>query len=301
MNLANDENPTGDMDGIDADALLSQIEASGSGEIPMHAPEPKETQEAPTQNSPTAAELEFLYGDKAVKVPFTDPRVKQWASQGYDYAQKMAEFNRRNGEFEALQKSHAPYKAIDEYAKQNPDWWKHVESSFEARKLGGAPAASANQDLEALKAQLKAELESEFKPIKEFHTNFVEKEQDERLGQEIESIRKEYANLDWDTPDQQGQSLEQRVVKHAIEMGLDGSKKGHFRAAFRDFNHEHLVKNAEDKGKEQINKELQKRTKLGLLGASPTPKKGIAQAEGVKNKSWNDLEREALEELGIAN
>lgn len=299
MSLQNDENPSGNMDGIDADALLAQIEGSGNGEIPMSAPAAQEPA-APPAAAPTAAELEFLYGDKPVKVPYTDPRVKQWAAQGYDYAQKMSEFNRRTQDFETREKALSPYKSIDDYAKQNPDWWQHVESSYAARKQAGGAGAAAGSDLETLKAQIRQELEAEIKPIKDFHTSFKEQKEDEALGQEIESIRKKYADLDWKTPDQHGQSLEARVVKHALDMGLDGSKPGHFRAAFNDFNHEHLVKLAADKAKEDQNKELQKRTKLGLLGTSPTPKSGIAQAEGVKNKTYNDLEREAKDEYGIA-
>jgi hypothetical protein len=80
-------------------------------------------------------------------------------------------------------------------------------------------------------------------------------------------------------------------------MGLDGSKEGHFRAAFRDYYNDHLLGKAKEEGKELVSKELQKRTKLGILGESPKPSKGLTVAAGVKNKSYNDLVQEALAEL----
>lgn len=293
------EEPTGNIDGIDADALLAEVENGSSRNIPMEAPKADPVAAAATP-APTISDFEFEYNGKQIKVPYQDPKVKTWAAQGYDYSQKMAQFNQQKAEFE---KSFSPYKLIDDFAKQNPDWWEHVEKSYQARKQSGAtPNASANPDLQALTAQIKAELENELKPIKDNFEQTKLKEQqakiqseDQALENEIKSIREQYKDLDWDTKDQTGQSLEMKVVKHAIDNDIKN-----FRAAFRDYNHENLIKRAQESGKSLQTKELQKRTKLGIIGESSTPKKGINPAEGVKNKSYNDLLRESLEEAGIA-
>ena len=123
--------------------------------------------------------------------------------------------------------------------------------------------------------------------------------EDQTLAKDIESIRKSFSNIDFDTPDENGKSLETKILEHAMGMGLDGSKPGHFRAAFRDYYHDQLVSLEREKGKELVSKEVQKRTKLGILGESPKPTKGLKVAENVRDKSYEDLVREAREELGI--
>ncbi len=284
--------PTGNLEGIDADALLEQIE---NGEA-AHAAPPEATapvQEAPAP--PAGDEFAFTWNGKEIKAP--REKALQWAQQGYDYAQKMAEYNRRNSELENVRKDfdqrYSLYQKVDELAKQNPEWWNQIQQAYQARMQGGSEGEGA---------PLPDWITNKLNQYDQFISSIKEKEaaqqrqtEDTQLDTEIKSIRETYKDLDWDSPNETGFSLEQRVLDHAIKNGIQS-----FRAAFRDYNHEHLVKLAEDRAKENTNKELQKRTKQGLLGQSPTPKKGFQPAEGVKNKSWNDLEREALEELGIA-
>jgi len=300
--------PTGSIDTIDADAALSSIEG---GEIApaQDSPPVGETKEpAGAERSPAPQaplEFEFTAGGKPIKVPATDPRVKQWLAQGHDYAQRMAEFKQSQAKWEAergeLEKKYAPYRDVDTFIQQNPEWWSHVQQAWQARQAQAearAPQAAADpnnpltQELETLKQQL-AEL-SQFKQSFETEKQAQARQaEDAKLKEEIQSIRTQFKDLDWDTPDESGYSLELRVLKHAADNGIQN-----FRAAFRDYNHEHIVKLAEERAKEAVAKENQRRTKLGLLGASPTPKKSAApEVENIKQKSWDQLEREALEEL----
>ena len=80
-----------------------------------------------------------------------------------------------------------------------------------------------------------------------------------------------------------------------MELGVSNAKG--FKAAFRDYMHERLVKDAELKGKESAQQEIQRRNKLGLLGTTPTPLKTIQPAVNLKDKSYEELAREALQEL----
>jgi hypothetical protein len=292
-----DDEPTGNMDGIDADALLEQIEKGGSHDIPMAGKEAPAEAAAPTQQEPAPAsipELEFDYNGKQIKAPFTDPRIKTWAQQGYDYSQKMAAFNQQRSEYE---KQFAPYKMIDDYAKQNPQWWAEVQKAYESREANRAQGGADSELPEAVKQKLK-ELD-EIKPfiseLKQEREQTRIKQEDSALADEIKSIRDKYSNLDWSKVDESGQSLERRVLKHAVDNGIQS-----FKTAFHDYYHENLIKLHEERGKEQVTKEIQKRTKLGIIGESPTPTKTIRQAENLKSKSYEDVLREAKEELGIA-
>lgn len=294
--LTQDE-PTGNTSGIDADALLAQVE---SGQEVRQAPvegtttEPQAAQAAPSPQ-PTPDEYEFTWNGKQVKADRS--KILQWANQGYDYAQKMAEFNKRNAEVEhikqELRKTYEPFEQINKYAQQNPAWWNHVTQSYETRFQNGQ---------QQQQTQIPNELLSKLDSLEKFKSEFeqrVSQEQREKedhlLAQEVESIRKQYPNIDFDTPDAEGWTLEKRVMKHAVDNGINS-----FRAAFRDLRHDDLVKLAQEKAKEETAKTLQTRTKQGIIGKTQTPTKGLARAENVKSKSYDSLRDEALRELGIA-
>jgi hypothetical protein len=208
----------------------------------------------------------------------------------------------RQAEAKKFEQQYSPYKTIDEYAKQNPDWWKHVESSFASRTTqGGAQDSSASPDLEKIKADIRAQLEAEFNPLKEeFKTIQEEREskkreaEDTSLETEVKGIRDQYPNLPWDTADESGLSLEARVLKHGIDQGFKN-----FRAAFRDYAHDDLIKYAEDSGKEKYLQSIKTQNKQGLLGKTSAPTKGLQPVTDLKNKNYNDLLAEALEELAI--
>lgn len=256
----------------------------------------------------TPQEYTLKIKGKEIKAPWE--KVQQWAQLGYDYPQKAQELNQWKSKYEeAIQKERQlqeleqkfkPYREVDEFAAQNPQWWQEIQAAYQQKmqNSSGTPPEVA---------RIKQELLQELAPVKQFieqqqleKQSLKNQEEDKLLSADIESIRKSFPNIDFDSPDEEGKNLETKVLEHAMTMGLDGSKPGHFRAAFRDFYHDHLVGKAREEGKELVSKEVQKRTKLGLLGESSKPTKGLKVAENVKAKTYNDLEREALEELGIA-
>ena len=288
---------------VDVDSLLERIEGESAdgGGIPMEQPA-----EAPAPApAPTLQEVEFTHGGKQIKAPWD--RAKEWASRGYDYSQKMAAFQNERTQFETERKSHQEmidrFKQVDEYVKQNPQWWDHVNAQYQAAQgqVNRAEAAQGGGELPANHPLMQklAALESQVSEVSQFKQTFeAEKHQQQReqedkaLTEDIQSLRKEHAKLDWDTPDANGQSLELRVMKHAIEHDIKN-----FKTAFRDMMHEELVKRAEERGKESIAKDRQKQTKLGLLGASPTPRKSFSDPKNIKEQSYEDLAREAIDEL----
>jgi hypothetical protein len=292
MNM-NELNETNDLSDDQIDSLLNGGGGEGNRDIPMHEEKPQATAAPAAQ--PTQ-EYSFKAHGKDVKAPID--KILQWASMGYEYPQKAAELNKQKAEYDKwkeIETKWAPYKEVDEYATKNPDWWAQTQEQYQ-QKIAGA---QTNPEV----AQLRQELQE----LKQFRDELRSKEQNQRIEQEdkilsteIESIRKSFSNIDFDSPDDTGKSLEMKVLEHAETMGLDGSKPGHFRAAFRDYYHDHLVGKAREEGKELVAKERQKQSKLGVLGETKQPTKGLKPAENVKNKSYDDLLREAKEEFGIA-
>lgn len=287
LNDSNEVDST--MSDQEMDSVLSQ--EAPSRDIPMsNAPEPQTT---------TWTEDKFTHNGKEIKG--SREQILQWATMGYNYPQRANELNQKLQTFEQQQnewlkqkqefeQKFSPYQEIDKFASENQDWWSHVQEQYK-QKLAGATSSPEVAQLKAELAELKA-FRDEYKTEKQ---SLKVQEEDSKLTQEIESIRKTYSNLDFDTPDAEGLSLEMRILKHAQDNNLPT-----FRAAFRDYYHDHLIGKAKEEGKELVSKEVQKRTKLGILSESSKPSKGLKVAENVSGKSYSDLQREAMEELGIA-
>lgn len=260
---------------------------SPSRDIPMEQPKPDIT---------PAQEYTLKVNGQDIKAPLD--KVLQWAQMGYNYPQKANELNLKQQEFQKRQQEleaqwneretkWAPYKEVDEYAAKNPDWWKQVSQNYQEAIKGATSNPEVNQ------------IKQEFQEFKKFMQDSMAEKQsqkvlaeDQKFSQEVESIRKAYTNIDFDTPDDDGKSLEMKVLQHAVDNGI-----GSFKTAFRDYYHDHLINKAKEDGKVAVAKQVQKQTKLGILGETSRPTKGLKPAENIKNKTYSQLAQEALDEL----
>ena len=253
---------------------------------------------------------EFDWNGKKV-APESRDKLMTWANQGYNYSQRMAEINRRQKEIEQASeryKGYDRYAEIDQFAKQHPEWMDHVNQLWAQRsswKPGGAaeqqqaPGAGGPDPafLEALKP-----LQSEIEQLRQWReaqlaeqAKVDEQRHDEALSQEIESIRGQNPNIDFDAVDQSGMTLEGRILQHAAEIGTSS-----FRAAFRDYLHDQLLESAKAAKLAAEAKAPAAAKAAGLLGVTPTPRKGPAAPVSVKGRSWDEVQNAVLAELGIA-
>lgn len=273
----------------DFDSGEPNISSDSSSVIPMSDPTPVSTANTPQ-------EFSFKWNDREIKAP--QDKMLQWASQGYDYGQRVnqlkAEQDKFNSERQTWEQGTTRYREVDEFAKTNPEWWAHVEKSWADREQRLDPNA------DPIAAEL-SELKNHLKELKEFKENYTseqkqkaQQENDKQLNDEISGIQKSYPQLDWTGVDDSGLTLEMRVLNHAQQNGISN-----FRAAFRDYNHDRLMQLTQSQQRESEVREGQQAKKSGFLGVSPTPKKGLSQAQNVKGKSYGDLLKEAKAELGI--
>ena len=285
---------------IDVDALMSSIDAPEKerpmtgGDEAAPVDQVTATGEAPAPEQPKIAEHEFVWNGQKIKAA-QDLILSKYAPMGYDYAQKMEAFKQtqaaKEQELAEKYKPYEKYKTIDDYVQKDPEWWKFVEEQYQNRLASEDPTVK----------RVKTILDEELKPVKDLlaardqETQQAKiKEEDTRLAQDIKSIREKYKDLDFDTPDAEGKSLEFKVLEHGARHGFPT-----FKAAFLDFNHDQLEKMWEARGREAISKDAQKRAKLGLSAAPQTPGKR-ADGYDVKNKDYNQLLNEVLEREGIA-
>ena len=284
---------TEDISNIDVDGLLGQ---SDQFERPMDdAPAPAQQAQpaqpqAPAQQ-PTPQEVMETLTVNGKQVQATKEQLRQWASQGYNYSQQMQALKQQQQQLEAYK----PYETVDQYAKQNPEWWQHVLKSYEQRAIEAQKLDPSNplaQEISQLKSQLN-EIGQFKNQILEERTRQQQTQEDQALDTEIKSIREKYSNLDWKTVDENGHDLERQVLAYATKRNI-----GTFEDAFKSYYHDKLVALEAERAKEALGKDIQKKTKLGLLGKTPTPTQSF-QPQNLKSQSYERILDDTLNELGL--
>lgn len=282
--------------GAEAQGDSSAIDAAlaGIGESPMPAAAesaPAAEAQAPVWNG---SEWKFTGNGKEI-VPESREKLLQWASQGHNYSQRMGDLNKthaqrmaeadaRDAHAKELEQKYSPFSQVEDFAQKNPGWWDHVQKSFHDREIPQgldpqiaqvlSPLAEKVGSLEKF-IQTQQELAQQAQQQQEFQ------KQDQALDAEVESIRKQYPNIDLSAPDESGESLERRVYKHAADNGI-----GTFRAAFRDLLFDQLSVQQSAQNRIQAVRSQQTQAKAGVLGQTQAPTKELKTVD-VK-RPWSD-------------
>lgn len=224
-----------------------------------------------------------------------EAKLTDWAQRGYDYAQKVGEWNKERESWNQERSKYAKYGEIDQFAKANPDWWNHVEQAWQNR------SGQYTTDLSGGNPALQSLVEKELSPFKEFLSDLqaerkqaAEHKADETLRGEIQSIQEKYPNLDLNRVQPSGKTLESEILDHAIRNEFPS-----FKAAFLDYYGDNLTAMIKQSAKEEALKELQMKNRAGVLGESPTRQTKPGEFSYNAGKSYNDLAKEALEEMGF--
>lgn len=314
--------PTGSLDpNFDVDAALSRIENDKGGDRPMTARDGLSSnnqdqalktgeQAKPGEEGKTEAqaiqELMFKHGDKEIRLPFTDPKVTQWASQGYDYAQKMQAFNQERQQIE--QKAYQLQQVENALANQ-PELYNNIREALINAKNGNPNSVQAaqtkvdmQQAIQGLDpahplVQYLSGVNQKLSSLETHQQNWIQEKQleanrreDEQLTSEIKSIREKYKDLDWSSQNDRGLDLEKQALILAQEKRLG------FTDAFNLLTLEDREKRNYERGKTEAQAELEKNKKLGLLGKTQAPTKGVSTLQNIKSKSWGGVLNEALME-----
>lgn len=278
-------------DEAEADALIAEAQAS-------------EVKGGPIEDAP-AAPPESVWDGKSwainvggkEAIPESRDQLIAWAQRGYNAPVKIRELQTQLDQWKSkeaqLNELHGKYNEIDDYVRKNPQFWQHVMQAWQNK---GQALQDPNNPMAGVVSELQQQVQSlvQYKnQIEQQQTAYRTQQEDVQYMSQLEEMKKTYPKVDFDTKGEDGKSLEYRVLEYANENGIKN-----FKTAFRDFYHDELQKMAIADAQEKSAKERQKATRAGVLGKSTTPTKGITS--DVRGKSYGDLEREALQELGIA-
>lgn len=290
----------------DVDALLSQIyEPTTPREQGTEISESGAKSE-PTQKDPLDFEDEIQWGKEKKKFHYND--IKRYAQMGYAFNENQRKLNTERQDWlkkektlgEQLQAARALelYRDVDEYAKKNPKWWDHILQSYQTG--GKAPEEQSQAEtppwLEKLTAMEKRleDLSGDFSTIKDERERVRKDAEDKALDGEVEEYRKAHPYFDWKALNESGYpALEVRILEYAAANGI---KK--FSTAANDLLHDEFIKRTDMKAREEVGKTVQTKNKFGGGDIRTEPRKTMEAAD-TRNKSYDQLAKDALKELGI--
>ena len=226
--------------------------------------------------------------------------VLKRASMGYNYAQNMQQLNQEKEAFQSemererqrVSDMENKWKQYDDFAKQNPEWANHVNSAWENRFSNTSQETGTQSPPQA--TNIPEEYQKKIEAFENFMGDFKRSQEDQALNTEIEKVRSEYQDIDFSYSDpNSGKTLEMQVLEHARNNGISN-----FRAAFRDFYHDALVRKSVEQAKKDLGSKIQANAKQGIISNSETP---IAQKspQSYQIQSMDDAFSAAAQSLGI--
>lgn len=300
------DTPTGeDFEALYDSIMQPEVETSAPTES-----EQKESGAAP--ESQAVKKEDVASGEFLLKHPslgdegrhFDRDKTIDYAQKGFDYEVKMKDLkserksvdeDRRAFEEERTEwtKQHEEWTEIDRYMKENPRFEQIVREQW-AREQGST-YEPPNPQVQALQDQVKslmARLDAKDTETREVQT----KQATENLQKTVAAYKESNAELDWEGKDEFGKTLEERIEEYAVENEIKS-----FTNAANLMLFDQLQKLAVTRAKETAGKSIQKQNKLGLgpVTDRPTQAGDVSNAYSYREKSYEQLAGEALEEMGI--
>lgn len=257
--------------------------------------------------------VKFNNHGKEQEVDFA--KLIRWAEKGYHRAdiaealeKKEPEYQRQLNDLNQKLSGLSKWQQFDDFARQNPTWAQRVNQLWESREVAGNPdldpsdpvaqtLTKLQQSFNERLSQFENQFGQRFKEIDEIKTKTELEKESQTLDKELGDLRSKFAEIDFDEPDDNGETVETRVYKHMRDNRIADPK-----TAFLSLFHDKILEAREQKLRDLHAKEIQKRNKQGFLGESPTPN-GFApgNSNSVKPGSYNydQLAELAKRDLGV--
>lgn len=263
----------------------SQASEAPQGEAPVAPPEGAAPQPAP-ENSWDPKPWELKYNGQPV-YPKDQNHLKMLAQKGWSYEQRMADLNRQQSEWQSQVEKYKrlePYEKLDHAFRSNPEFARQIMELKERYEQGQTQQGEEDPRLQAIQQKLEK--------FESFHQTFEEQRATETLEKSKTELREKFKDFDWDSIDENGNTLMQRVMRHALE-----TKMYDINRAFRDLMFDEVQLRASVQGKQQAANAVQQAHKAGIVETGrPTPPAPVKPFNPA-GKTWNDVGQEATREL----
>jgi len=253
-----------------------------------------------SQDELMAHRLKYNADSKEIEEPLSD--ILKRASQGYHYAQRMNELkNQEKSWQQQIAEANGlaeKYREIDEYARQNPDWFDHWNNAYQNRsiQIGGSPE---NQGFDP--DQITSLIDQKLAPFQETLQQQKLRMEQERVSQEdaaldsqVDSTIKEFQDVDFTATDPNtGKSLEYQIYEFMAQNNI-----GDFNKAYKIMHYDQIMARNIERAKSDLVKQEQAKKKQGIVSESSGAKRqGIPQ--DINKLTPDQFEQLQMEELKL--
>jgi hypothetical protein len=210
------------------------------------------------------------------------------AQKGHSFEQRMEDLNKQQKDIEGLKSKYSQYEPLDQLFRENPQFASeimHLRQKYEGgvqQPTGEAPAQA--------QSHVPPQVLQEIEQLKGNYQKLISENEDYKLNQEINALKSQYKDHDWDSDDGTG-TLEQRLLKHAMD-----NKLGSIRSAYRDYFFDQYAAQAQNSAIAQ-NAEKQKELNKAGIVQTGTPAPEAKSTFDHKKASYDDIKAEALNRL----
>jgi len=282
--------------------ILSEV--TKASEVPADVPQEVTQAEQSALTFKTPDELlkysvKYTANGKEISEPIET--VLKRASQGYNYAQRMAEIKAQEAQWQKqLEESKSladKYREIDEYARQNPDWFNHWNNAYQNRSQGfsNSPEQSGfdpNQITGLIEQKLQPHLGTLQEMQERLNREKVEQE-NKLLDSQVQKTKQKYADVDFSASDpESGKTLEFKVYELMAQKGYDD-----FETAYKVLDHDNIVARQIEKAKADLVKAEQQKRKQGIVAEKSAKKPDAVNYKQVPENKLIDDALAYVEEL----
>lgn len=249
------------------------------------APEAPQVEEpvAPVQEPPVSdwTPDQFAYKYKGnVYYPKDKDHLIALAQKGHAFETNQEQLNRQLREIEEHKQKYDPYKQLDEFASQNPQFWNKVQELYGQFQNGNLQQDQTNQ-IDITQHPAFKELQKKNEEIARRMEEDDIRKADEEIDRQLNSLMDKHKQYDWKTDEGYG-NLGVRVMRHALEKGYPDIE-----SAFNNLMGDDMRIRAEMESKKKAAEEQKKSNKAGIVAGQMIQPK--AKAVNTSKMDWGDI------------
>lgn len=208
------------------------------------------------------------------------------ARQGFGASQQLDLLNKERQQIEQLKNQYTQYDRLDQAFKQNPKLAQRIQQFIIEYQQN--PNADEGQNQDELDPRI-LQMHSKLEELEQWRQQALQSDADKRLQQELQELKNTHKQYDWTTPTEEG-TLEQRILKHALEKGITD-----LGLAFKDIMWDSVAANSQAEALKKAQERQQQQHRAGVVqnGAGGKPQAQSGKLQYNPSDTYNDIVQKA--------
>lgn len=291
----------------DINAAIAEYEGLSQGEQPQN--EAQQVSDEPmyeipygdqVYKLPLSHELPIKHNGQVIKAPLE--KVLNAFRERQHLSDKFSAFNKEREEFEAAKAALgdmnqlSELQKIQQWSQESPEEFERFWEMYQNRDnylKQGDESGMITAELQSLRSTIKQQQDA-IQQLMSGHEEQQTAAEIQEVEQEIDAFKSQYGEkygIKLEETDEEGLSLQARIIKHGIDNNIDS-----FKLAAFDFLEDRLFTTAQQEGRREVADKIKQDRRAGIIGRSATPTTGETNLDPLKMNE-DELMNSALSEF----